>query len=129
MISYFALTTPQSAPLPPLHGHIDCDALVIGGGICGILTAHLLKERGLNVVLLEAGRLLGGQTRGTTAKITVQHGAFAEKLLRAVGQKRARAYVDANRSAVDALEALTSRCGADCGLEHVPAFVLYTHGP
>ena len=86
MISYFALTTPQSAPLPPLHGHIDCDALVIGGGICGILTAHLLKERGLNVVLLEAGRLLGGQTRGTTAKITVQHGAFAEKLLRAVGQ-------------------------------------------
>ena len=123
MTSYFALNTPQSAPLPPLRERIDCDALVIGGGICGILTAHLLKERGLDVVLLEASRLLGGQTRGTTAKVTVQHGAFAEKFLRAVGRERARAYVDANRHAVDALEALSSRCGADCGFERVPAFV------
>lgn len=123
MTSYFALSTPQSAPRPPLRGHIDCDALVIGGGICGILTAHLLRERGLDVVLLEAGRLAGGQTRGTTAKVTVQHGAFAAKLLRTAGRERAQAYVAANLRAVDALEALALRSGADCSFERVPAFV------
>ena len=59
---------------PRLEGHIQADAAVIGGGITGLLTAHLLRREGVSVVLLEADRIGGGQTSGTTAKLTAQHG-------------------------------------------------------
>lgn len=38
------------------------------GGMAGILTAYLLKEKGIDAVVLEAQRVGSGQTRNTTAK-------------------------------------------------------------
>jgi monoamine oxidase len=39
----------------------DCDVVVIGGGMAGIAAAHVLGERGADVVLLEARDRLGGR--------------------------------------------------------------------
>ena len=47
---------------PPLAGDIQVQAVVIGGGMAGILTAKELAGRGVHTVVLEAGRLGGGQT-------------------------------------------------------------------
>ena len=85
MTPYFSLITPALPPCPVLRGERACDVLVLGGGVCGILTAHLLAQRGLDVTLLEADRLLSGQTSGTTAKVTAQHGLFAAKFIRSSG--------------------------------------------
>ena len=59
---------------PTLQEDIQTDAAVIGGGMAGLLTAYFLQKRGLRAVVLEAGRIASGQTSGTTAKITSQHG-------------------------------------------------------
>lgn len=56
----------------PLPEHIS--AAVIGGGMAGILCAWFLMESGVDTVVLEAGTVGSGQTEGTTAKITSQHG-------------------------------------------------------
>lgn len=127
MAPFFSLHAPSPSPRPSLTGEVSCDVLVIGGGICGILTAHLLSLEGLDVILLEANRLLSGQTLGTTAKITAQHGLFAERLIRAVGLERARGYAQANLQAVDALAHLAETCAAECGLSRQSAY-LYTLG-
>lgn len=113
------------APRPMLKEDSECDVCVVGGGMAGILTAHALQEAGLRVVLLEAGRLLGGQTRGTTAKITAQHGLCYKRLLDTLGEERARAYALANARAIDAYRGLVSREGIDCALEERDAY-LYT---
>lgn len=58
---------------PPLTEDLSADAVVIGGGLAGILTAYLLKQHNIDTIVLEAKRVGGGQTRNSTAKITSQH--------------------------------------------------------
>lgn len=73
---------------PSLKQDIHTDVLVIGGGMSGILCAHMLKQAGISCVVVEANRICGGVTSNTTAKITSQHGLIYSKLLREFGKKR-----------------------------------------
>ena len=70
---------------PPLEGRHRCDAVVLGGGMAGILTAWFLRQHGLSVIVLEANRVGSGQTQNTTAKITAQHGLIYERLIDQLG--------------------------------------------
>ena len=111
----------------PLYGSISADVLVIGGGMAGLLCARLLQDEGADCVLLEAGRLCGGVTAGTTAKITALHGLRCRELLRRFGRERTRLYYRANQEAVEQLVRMCS--GVDCGLERQDAFVACTETP
>lgn len=52
------LTTITSSPALP----DNADAVIIGGGIIGVCTAHFLARRGLRVALIEKGRIAGEQS-------------------------------------------------------------------
>src|SRR5688572_25829984 len=41
----------------PLSGDVEVDVAVIGGGIVGTIAARLLKDRGHNVAIVDAGRI------------------------------------------------------------------------
>ena len=84
---------------PPLQGDMKTEVAVIGAGMAGVLVAHALQSAGKQVVVLEADRIAGGQTRNTTAKITSQHGMIYGELVRALGEKKARQYAMANEAA------------------------------
>ncbi len=99
--------------------------LVIGAGMAGILTAYFLKERGQEVLVVEAGRIAGGQTEKTTAKITSQHGMIYEKLLRKCGQQRALGYARANEEAIALYEQVIREERIPCYFQRCPAY-LYT---
>ena len=58
----------------PLDGDLNTDTLILGGGMAGLLCAHYLDRAGVDYALVEAGRLCGGVTGNTTAKLTFQHG-------------------------------------------------------
>ena len=53
-----AASAVQFAGPPPA----DCDVVVIGGGVIGVMTAWFLGERGLRVTLCEKGRIAGEQS-------------------------------------------------------------------
>ena len=40
----------------------DCDVLVVGGGISGIISAKLSAEKGLDTILIDDKSFLGGST-------------------------------------------------------------------
>ena len=44
---------------------LDTDVVIFGGGCAGLWLLDELRRRGLRVVLLESGRLGGGQTTGS----------------------------------------------------------------
>nr|WP_198151568.1 flavin monoamine oxidase family protein [Kibdelosporangium sp. MJ126-NF4]CEL16485.1 Amine oxidase [flavin-containing] [Kibdelosporangium sp. MJ126-NF4]CTQ90437.1 Amine oxidase [flavin-containing] (EC 1.4.3.4) [Kibdelosporangium sp. MJ126-NF4] len=46
------------------HHHPDIDVVVIGAGMAGLVCAHRLRRRGVEVLLLEACHQVGGRTVG-----------------------------------------------------------------
>ncbi|WP_199754031.1 flavin monoamine oxidase family protein [Amycolatopsis sp. WAC 01375] len=46
------------------HHHPDFDVVVVGAGMAGLVCAHRLRERGVEVLLLEARPQVGGRTAG-----------------------------------------------------------------
>ena len=90
----------------PLRGDTETEIAVIGAGMAGILIASALQREGRQVAVFEAKRIASGQTRNTTAKITAQHGLFAERLIKTLGEERAKKYAEANLAAIEAYRKL-----------------------
>lgn len=99
------------------------DVAVIGAGMAGVLTAYLLKERGVEVIVIEADRIAGGQTKNTTAKITSQHGMRYEELIRKYGHEKARLYAAANREAIDRYQEIIEKHEIACDFERLPSYL------
>lgn len=104
-----------------LDRNMQTDVLVIGGGMAGILCAYMLKQAGVDCVLVEAKRLCDGVTGGTTAKITLQHGLIYDKLIGRYGEEWARLYLQAQREACGIYEDLCRTI--DCDYEKQDAYV------
>ncbi len=113
---------------PALHGSISTEVAVVGGGLCGLLTAYFLQKAGREVVVVEAGHILGGATQGTTAKITSQHGLIYDQLIQQKGEKKARQYALSQQRAIATFFEIAEELGVDCQLERRPAF-LYSVSP
>ena len=82
-----------------LRKSVSTEVLIIGGGIAGILCSYMLKCKGIEHVLLEAGRICNGITQDTTAKITLQHGLCYDKMISRFGEEKARLYAQAQNMA------------------------------
>jgi len=116
----------DTAPAPRLHPQLDrdveCDVVVIGGGIVGITTALLLAEAGARVVLLEARRLAAGTSGFTTAKVTSQHGFLYARLTEQHGSEAAERYGAANEAALAWIAARVERDGIACDFRRQSAY-------
>ncbi|WP_298029123.1 FAD-dependent oxidoreductase [uncultured Dysosmobacter sp.] len=112
---------------PTLKGNVETEVAVIGGGLAGILTADALRREGVKVLVLEADRLGSGQTGGTTAKLTAQHGLKYHQLIQDLGMAAAAQYAWANLGAVRRLRKLVEERHICCDLEDCTSF-LYTTG-
>lgn len=97
---------------PTLNENIKADVLIIGGGMAGLLTSYLLKEKGISSVVLESGKICGGTTGNTTAKITFQHDLIYSELIKK-GAETAKAYYEANRIALEKYKELAKNIKCD----------------
>ncbi len=108
---------------PALQGDITTEVAVIGAGLAGILTAYLLQERGISVVVLECKETGSGITKNTTAKISSQHGLIYHKLVTYKGEERAWEYATANQRAVERFEEIINDLGIDCDFQILPNYI------
>lgn len=109
---------------PELKQNIQTDILVIGGGISGLLCAYFLNQDGADVTLVESGKIFGGISGNTTAKITAQHGIIYSNLVSRFGENKAKLYLEANNSV---LEEYRRMCAdIDCDFEEKDAYVYGT---
>ncbi len=82
-----------------LAGDVKTDALIIGGGIAGLLCGYVLKRAGVDCVIAEADTICSGVTGNTTAKVTVQHGLIYDKMIKRFGVEIAELYYSAQEKA------------------------------
>lgn len=108
---------------PALKGDINCEVAVIGAGLAGVLTAYMLQQRGVPVVVLECRQAGEGITKNTTAKITSQHGLIYKKLLTYKGEQRALEYARANQLAIEKYEEIINELDIDCDYEVLPNYI------
>ena len=105
----------QFPSFPKLDGKKKTDVLIIGGGLAGILCAYFLKQKGVDYILAEGGKICSGTTAGTTAKITAQHGLIYHKLLKSLGKEQSAMYLKANLSALSEYNKICKNI--DCDFE------------
>ena len=119
-------TGPRPPQRPQLDGDVHADVAVLGGGIVGITTALLLAEAGACVVLLEAGRLAGGTSGYTTAKVSSQHGLIYARLRAKHGAETAERYGAANEAALAWIAARVRKDGIDCDFRRRSSYAYVT---
>ena len=108
---------------PKLSSDIETEVAVIGGGMAGILIAYQLARRGIGAVVLEAERIGSGQTSGTTAMITSQHGAVYARLIEQYGREWAEQYARANEAAIREYQRIVELENIACDFESKSAFL------
>src|SRR4029450_3354681 len=97
----------DSAPIkrfPALQKNVNVDVLVIGAGITGITTAHLLKKAGLTVALIALERVASIATGHTTAHLTYVTDVQLQELADNFGYDHAQAAWDAGAAAIADIE-------------------------
>lgn len=117
--------TAQAVRRETLHKDKTVKAVVIGGGLAGILTTYRLKQKGIEAICLELGCAGCGQTGNTTAKITSQHGIIYQNLVAHFSREQARQYAAANEGAIQDYEDIIRELAIDCEFSRQDAY-LYT---
>ncbi len=109
---------------PSLEGDLHTEVAIIGGGLAGLLCAYQLTEAGIDCVLMEENRIMQGVSGRTTAKITSQHGLIYGKLLKTLGQERAKLYWQAQEDALAQLVVLAEK--TDCDFSRERSYIYTT---
>jgi glycine/D-amino acid oxidase-like deaminating enzyme/nitrite reductase/ring-hydroxylating ferredoxin subunit len=119
--SYWTATA-SASDFPALSSDLEVDVAIIGGGIVGVTTARLLKDRGVRVALVEARRIGEEVTGKSTAKITSQHNIAYTRIEQKFGDDGAHCYAEANEAGLRTIVELAGQYGIACNLERKPAF-------
>jgi glycine/D-amino acid oxidase-like deaminating enzyme/nitrite reductase/ring-hydroxylating ferredoxin subunit len=98
------------------------DVVVIGGGICGLTAAYLLKRSGRRVAVLERERIGAGETGNTSARLTYVTDTRLTELAKQFGEDTARLAWTSGAVAIDLIESNAAN-GIECDFRRVPGFL------
>lgn len=119
--------THQLRRFTPLHGDVETDVAIAGGGISALTAAVALSRAGRSVALLERDEIAGGETGQTTAHLTEAVDARYRTIAKDFGEDGARLVAASSRAAIDWIERIGARRGLDVGFARVPGFLYTEH--
>ncbi len=112
-----AVPVKKRQEFPPYRGVSTAAAVIVGGGMAGVMAAYACAAAGVKVILLEANRIgLGGSGRATGFLSSEAAESYRELEARA-GRRVTRAVFEASERAPRELAAAVKRLGIKAGLD------------
>jgi glycine/D-amino acid oxidase-like deaminating enzyme len=112
--SLWAATTARPEPYPLLHGRVDTDVCIIGGGFMGLSAALALAERGTHVALLEAAEIGWGASGRNNGLVAPGLKRDPWQVRRMLGAERGGRLLKFSGAAPDRVFDLIDEHGIDC---------------
>lgn len=106
-----------------LNENKKVDVLIIGGGLSGLLTAYYLKDKNLNISILEARTIGSGVTKNTTAKITYLQERIYSRISSFLGQETSKVYLNSQLKAIKEYKKIIEKENIDCDFIKTPSYV------
>ena len=114
--SWYAATAPLMGAFPGLSGDISTDVCVIGGGYTGLSSALHLRQKGYDVVLLEAERIAWGASGRNGGHVGTGQRADQTSIEKWVGEEAAKGLWQLGLDAVQKVCDLINELNIDCEL-------------
>jgi len=114
----------SALPVPlPLDRDLETGICVVGAGISGLTTAYELARRGHQVVVVDDGPLISGETERTTAHLSDALDDRYFVLERLHGEHAVQLAAESHRAAIDYIEAAVHREHIGCDFERLDGFL------
>lgn len=114
--SWYAATANAAASCPRLQGEERADVCVIGGGYTGLSAALHLRQRGFDVVLLEAERIGWGASGRNGGHASGGQRRYQSELESTLGKEHARALWQLGQDSLALVRELIATHDIDCDL-------------
>ncbi|WP_424494847.1 FAD-dependent oxidoreductase [Salinimicrobium sp. GXAS 041] len=112
-----------STNFPVLKEDLEVDVAIIGGGITGISTAHLLSEAGYSVAVIEERKVGGGTTSHSTGNLYFTIDQTLSSLQSKYNNEIIRKVAASRHSAIELIEDNIKRYNIDCDFQRVPWYL------
>lgn len=106
-----------------LDKDIECDVLIVGAGLSGLLCAYQLQNHFERIVLIESDTICSGASGRSTGKITSQHGLIYQDIYKIHGKDKTRLYYEENEQALLEIENIIKEYNIECDFRRKDAIV------
>lgn len=113
---------------PPLGQDARVDVCVVGAGVAGLSAAWCLAREGRRVMVLDHGRVGGGETHRTTAHLASAMDDRFVELERLHGRDGARLAAESHAAAIDRIESIVAEEDIACDFDRVDGYLFSAPG-
>ena len=102
--------------LKKVNKDLECEVLIIGGGITGLSTLYQLRKKKISAILVERNKCARGVTARSTAKITYLQERIYLNMRRFGNKDIASKYLESQIMAVKELKSIITKENIACDL-------------
>lgn len=117
----------ESTIFPRLEENIECDILIIGGGITGISCGYFFKDCKKKIILVEANSIATGTTGKSTGKLTYLQDNMVNNIQTNYNSSIANLYIESQKEAIRIAKKIIIDNNINCNLESVSSYIFSTN--